>query len=211
MKARAIALALLTACAGEQAPWIAPYRAVPNVSAGRIDGRLAVGDSIDPQDIVVWLDDVRTGKPQPLPRRYQLDHERGKFSPRVQAAFVGGALLVRSLDATHFRVSFRRDAASDSVIASVEETGPGQVVPTARPLTREGIISAVTNEQRPARAWMLVFEQPYFAEPDSAGRFAMDSVPAGTWRMRAWHPRLGLRDTLVRVDSARVSFADVSY
>jgi hypothetical protein len=178
---------------------------------GRIDGRVALSAAVDPSEFIIWIDDVRAGKPLPLARRYEIDHARGAFLPRVQGALAGGALLVRSLDGTHFRATFRRFEPQDSTLAIVEETGAGQVVPTARPLAHEGMILAASDERSPARAWIRVFDQPYFTQPDSAARFALDSVPAGTWRLRAWHPSLGARLMLVTVDSAGVVFADLSY
>jgi hypothetical protein len=210
---RLLALAMLAACARERESILGArpaYRTAASSAIGRIDGRLAVPDGADPADFIVWLDGVRAGKPLPLARRYELDHARGAFVPRAQAALARGALLVRSLDDRHFRVTFR-DAASDSVLAIVDETGAGQVVPTARPLARDGTVIASSDERPAARAWIYVFDQPYFAQPDSAARFALDSVPAGAWRLRVWHPRLGERETLVTVDSAGVAFADVSY
>ena len=189
---------------------VPPYQEARSGAIGRIDGRVTFPPGVDPSDFVVWLDGVRAGKPLPLARRYEIDHERGAFAPQVQGALVGGALLVRSLDATHFRVTFTSEG-SDSVLAVVQETGVGQVVPTARPLVLEGMVLAASDERPPAQAWIRVFDQPYFAQPDSAGRFTIDSVPAGVWRMRAWHPRLGEREARVGVDSSGLSFADVVY
>ena len=210
----ALALMGVAACARERASDLPsdepPYQAVVSGAIGRIDGRVVLPAGADPGDVVLWLDDVRAGKPLSLARRYEIDHERGVFVPRVQGVLVGGALLVRSLDATHFRVSFRSEA-SDSVLAIVQESGEGEVVPTSRPLAREGLVTATSDERPAAPAWIFVFDQPYFAQPDSAGRFTLDSVPAGAWRLRAWHPRLGARDARIAVDSGGLAFADVSY
>ena len=208
-----LALAGVAACRAREIPRPLPeppYQEVRPGAIGRIDGRVTFPPGVDPSDFVVWLDGVRAGKPLPLARRYEIDHERGVFAPRVQGALLGGALLVRSLDATHFRVTFT-SGASENVLAIVQETGAGQVVPTARPLVFEGLVLAASDERPPAQAWIRVFDQPYFAQPDSAGRFTIDSVPAGVWRMRAWHPRLGEREARVGVDSSGLSFADVAY
>ena len=208
-----LALACVAACRAREAANplpVPPYQEVRSGAIGRIDGRITFPPGVAPGDIVLWLDDVRAGKALPLARRYEIDHERGAFAPQVQGALVGGALLVRSLDATHFRVTFTSEG-SDSVLAVVQETGVGQVVPTARPLVLEGMVLAASDERPASRAWIRVFDQPYFAQPDSAGRFTIDSVPAGAWRLRAWHPRLGEREARVAVDSGGLAFADVAY
>lgn len=37
---------------------------------------------------------------------------------------------------------------------------------------------------------ILVLPSPYFAKSDAHGRFAIRGVPAGTYKLRAWHERL---------------------
>lgn len=37
---------------------------------------------------------------------------------------------------------------------------------------------------------VLVFANPYFATTDDRGRFTIRDVPAGTYRLRAWHERV---------------------
>lgn len=37
---------------------------------------------------------------------------------------------------------------------------------------------------------ILVLENPYFARADDDGRFAITNVPAGTYRLKAWHERM---------------------
>ena len=37
---------------------------------------------------------------------------------------------------------------------------------------------------------VLVLENPYFASTDKKGRFSIPNVPAGTYKLKAWHERL---------------------
>jgi plastocyanin len=37
---------------------------------------------------------------------------------------------------------------------------------------------------------LLVLENPYFAVSDSSGRYKIENIPAGVYRLRAWHERL---------------------
>ncbi|HEX3799355.1 MAG TPA: carboxypeptidase regulatory-like domain-containing protein [Verrucomicrobiae bacterium] len=37
---------------------------------------------------------------------------------------------------------------------------------------------------------VLVLENPYFASTDAKGRYVISSVPAGTYKLKAWHERL---------------------
>ena len=43
------------------------------------------------------------------------------------------------------------------------------------------------------RAWVWGFDHPYFAVTDGHGRFDIPDVPAGSWRVVAWHEAVGYR------------------
>lgn len=41
-------------------------------------------------------------------------------------------------------------------------------------------------------AWIVVKENPYFALTDEEGRFTIEDVPPGTYKLQAWHESLGI-------------------
>ena len=51
--------------------------------------------------------------------------------------------------------------------------------------------------------WMLayvgVFDNPWFAVTDDAGAFAIKSVPEGSYKLVAWHERIGERRDKVMI------------
>jgi hypothetical protein len=151
-------------------------------------------------EVVVWLDDIRAGKPLPIARRYELSNERCLLEPRVQAALAGGMLNVKSADPLQHRTRLTRDGDS---IAVVEHTDAGSVVPVGRVLARPGVVAARSELHLWMRAWIQVFDHPYFAVTRADGQWALDSVPPGRWRLAAWHPRYGRRDTTVTVEAGQ--------
>ena len=54
-----------------------------------------------------------------------------------------------------------------------------------------------------ARAWVAVFDHPYVTTTERGGAFTIDSVPAGTYSLVAWHPRLGVVRQKVTVEAGR--------
>ena len=46
---------------------------------------------------------------------------------------------------------------------------------------------------------ILVLPTPYFAKADAKGRFVINNVPAGTYKLRGWHERLPAKDVEVTV------------
>ena len=47
-----------------------------------------------------------------------------------------------------------------------------------------------TPEQPWNRAWIAVFDHPYFTVADGAGKFVIEGLPPGTYTVKAWHERM---------------------
>jgi len=140
--------------------------------------------------VVVWIEGLRSGKPLPIERRFDITNDRCTLVPEVQAVIAGGTLNVRSLDAVEHQTRIvHRDG--NEVLATIRETDEGQVVPNERVLARPGILELACDVHVWTRAWIAVFDHPYFAVSGPDGSFVMDSLPPGTYQIRAWHPRLG--------------------
>ena len=159
-------------------------------------------------ETVVWLADIRGGKPVPLERRFAVENDDCKLVPRVQAALVGGTVNVGSEDAAVHRTRFVRQGANETV-ATVTEHDEGQVVPVSDILAQPGLL-AITCDNHPwTRGWIAVFDHPYFAVTAADGTFTLDQVPPGDYTLLAWHPRFGKVERRVHVDAGGRATADV--
>jgi Polysaccharide lyase family 4, domain II len=147
---------------------------------------------------VVWLVGVKGGKRLPLERRYELDIEGCTMRPRTQAVLVGGTLNVRNADKVVHKARFVRQGTRDP-LAVARYSDDGQVVPVSAALERPGLVEARCDVHPWSRAWVAVFDQPYFAVTRPDGSFTLDSVPPGKYELVAWHPRLGVVRDTVRV------------
>ena len=148
--------------------------------------------------VVVWIEGIRSGKPLPLERRFEITNERCLLAPEVQTAVAGGTLNVRSLDRVEHRTRItHRDRGE--VLATIRQTDEGQVVPNEHVLTRPGILHLSCDLHGWTHGWIAVFDHPYAAMSGDDGGFAMDSVPPGRYLIRGWHPRLGAIEDSVTV------------
>lgn len=164
------------------------------------------GDNLE--DVVVWLADTRAGKHLPIERRYELTNSDCALEPRVQAAVEGGMLNVRNADRSVHRTLF---LLGGDTVASVRETEAGQVVPTGKPLLHRGLVLVRSDRYPWSRAWIRVFDHPYFAVTNRDGIFTIDSVPPGDYKLMMWEPRLGVREQNVHVDPAKDSKLELSF
>jgi hypothetical protein len=153
---------------------------------------------------VVWLSGLRRGKALPTARRYEVTLERCQLTPRAQAVLAGGTLNVRSRDPLQTRFRFVRQPAGET-IGFVTENDDGQVVPVERVLRVPGQVD-VRNDTHPwVRGFLFIFDQPYFATTPPAGTFSLDDVPAGSYRLSAWHERFGRVDTTITVQPGQTA------
>jgi hypothetical protein len=140
---------------------------------------------------VVWLADVRSGRPVPLTKRFELIQTRCTFGPLVQVAIAGGALNVRSDDAVNTRTVVV-DTRTLDTLAVLPFNSPGALVPLDAQLRRPAMLEIRSTTHPWMEAWVAVLDHPYFATTGRDGSFAVEDIPAGSYKVKAWHPRFGL-------------------
>jgi hypothetical protein len=149
-------------------------------------------------EAVVWLADIRAGKPLPIERRFELANEGCLLTPRVQAVFAPGTLNMASQDVA-MHTNHIIDVATGELAGIAPFNDNGEVVPFDRLITRPSQLEITCQLHPWAKAWILVFDHPYFAVTERNGSFTIPDIPAGTYRVRAWHPKLGLKDQTVTI------------
>jgi len=149
-------------------------------------------------NVVVWLDGVRGGKPLPAEKRLELESDRCILTPRVQAAVTGSAVNVIGHD--EFRQHLRFLSAGDSAARAAILLGKDeQVIPTELPAKAPGLVIVRDADHAWPRAYVAVFDHPYFAVTKPDGSFTIDGVPPGKYTLMAWHERTGRTERAVEV------------
>ncbi len=178
---------------GARAPASLPGVAGATRCAGALEnGSLRVSASDGLRGAVVYLADVRAGKPAPLSLGGTLELGQCRFAPAVQlAAPIGTVMTVTNRDESPATVRLTRrgtGAAAGAAGADVEVVlsarGQGDVL-----LDRDGLLEASQPGGHPAAsAWVVVPPHPYYVVTDEQGRFRIDDVPAGEYTLVVWHP-----------------------
>jgi hypothetical protein len=140
---------------------------------------------------VVWLEGVRTGKSIGLERRVELESDHCKLTPRVQAAVVGSAVNIIGHDNLMQHLTFQASGEA-SPRATILLGGGEQVIPTELPFKTPGMVAVRDTGHVWTRAYLAVFDHPYFAVTSATGTFTIDSVPPGKYTLHAWHERGGV-------------------
>jgi hypothetical protein len=146
---------------------------------------------------VVWLTDIRSGKAFSLERRFELTNDKCILDPFVQVMSTNSTLNVANDDRTLHTNRFI-NVGTGEIAALAPFNDDGEVVPVDR--FKEPAEIEVVCEQHPwTHAWLAVLDHPYYAQTAATGTFTIEGIPAGRYRVRAWHPSLGHADDSVTV------------
>lgn len=153
------------------------------------------------QGAVVSLDsdeDVSTDGDLPLPIKLQ---SRGcRFHPRIQATRLDNYLTLNSGDeVTHNPHGWWNNK---KTIFNITLLNPTQTF--KRKLRWAGTYRVECDTHTWMKAYILVFEHPFYTVTDADGSFQLENVPAGTHTFRVWHEVLGEQTATVVVEPEKV-------
>ena len=71
-----------------------------------------------------------------------------------------------------------------------------------------GLVKVFCHIHSDMNGLVMVLDNPFFARPDASGRFEIDRVPPGTYRVVAWHERARPLETTIRIEPGHTSRLD---
>jgi len=156
---------------------------------------LVVGKGGALQYAVVYLADIQKGKPATA-ATVTLDQKACVYVPHVQAAVKGSKVVIRNSDPVMHNVHATLKAAG-RLLFNVGMPGQQNV---NKSLRRPGIAEVTCDAGHTwMKAFIYVFEHPYFAVTGADGAFRLTDVPPGTYKLTVWHETLGEKTQTVTV------------
>ena len=105
------------------------------------------------------------------------------FLPRVRVVQAGGRVAFPNRDSFDHNV-FTRSALGDFDLGLY---GRGET--KTAPFRKTGVYPIYCNIHARMVAYVLALETPYYTQPGADGRYVIPNVPAGTYKLVAWHER----------------------
>jgi plastocyanin len=147
-------------------------------------------------NVVVFLQDAPKLPSVPATRA-RIVQENETFVPRVVAITRGSTVDFPNAD------PFFHDVFSLSRSGSFDLGSYPRGQTKSQQFRRAGLIKVYCHIHSHMNASIMVFDHTFFTIPKADGTFTIDDVPPGTYKVSAWHERIGENTQSVRIDPGR--------
>jgi plastocyanin len=152
------------------------------------------------RNVIVYL---RNARPQSVaPMHVAIRQRNETFTPRVVAVTIGSEVEFPNDDPIYHNV-FSLSRAKNFNLGRYPRGDTRRVR-----FDKVGVVKVFCEIHSHMSAAVMVFDHPWFAMPDDAGRFVLKAVPPGDRQITAWHERLGDTTINLRVEPGRATTAD---
>ena len=152
-------------------------------------------------NVIVFLRDVPASTGLSTTRARMVQREES-FVPRVLAITRGSTVEFPNSDPFFHNVfSLSRGANFDLGRFPSGES-------RTRTFTQAGLVKVYCHIHSHMSASIMVFDHPHFTTPAADGRFVLDDVPVGTFRVSAWHERIGESAKPVTISAGQTTRAE---
>ena len=158
------------------------------------------------QNVVVYLEDAPPAPPRPMPA-VVLDQVSCRYVPHVLSLQTGQTLHVTSSDPTLHNVHGMCSANDPFNFALV---AAGQ----SRDLTfsRAEVFFPIRCDVHPwMKAYVCIFDHPYFTATKPDGSYEIHNVPPGTYTLIAWQEKYGTLKTRLKTENGRDTVTDFTF
>jgi plastocyanin len=160
-------------------------------------------------NVVVTIEGIRRGKKLPAAAASPvLDQRACDYKPHVQAVAVGSTIAILNSDDILHNIHGYLNGRE--TLFNIGQPVKGQR--NEKKLEREGVVNLQCDAGHTwMQAYIVVVGHPYFATTGSDGRFSLADVPAGSYKLKAWHEKLGTTESDVKVEPGAAARATFEY
>jgi Polysaccharide lyase family 4, domain II len=173
--------------------------ALSNGNGRRLLKEVNVGESGGLKDVVIVVEGVQSGKPFTFTDA-QVEANVCQFLPFVTVVSDKRELTVTNRDpVSHDIQGYAYDQAGVDIVLhrpSLKATGTTDVVNLVK---GRKVFTMQCGMHPYMQNWGYAIDNPYYAVTNQEGAFVIGDLPAGTYRIKAWHPALGFQEQDVTV------------
>jgi plastocyanin len=143
-------------------------------------------DYSDLHEFVVYIDQPLAEKRAPPTAPVEVVVQKdASFTPHVLPLLVGTTVAWPNHDEIYHNAFSFSDAKPFDLGLYSSKDEPKRIT-----FDKPGRVDVFCSIHKDMHCVILVLENPYYASVDAQGRFKIANVPAGAYKLRAWHERL---------------------
>jgi hypothetical protein len=170
-----------------------------------------VGQGGGLKDVVVVVEGVQSGKPFTFTNA-QVEANVCQFLPFVTVVSDKRQLTVTNWDpVSHDIQGYTYDQAGVDIVlhrSSLKATGTTDIVHLVK---GRKVFTMQCGMHPYMQNWGYAIDNPYYAVTDQYGSFFIGDLPSGTYRLKAWHPILGVQERELTVEPNGTVTLDVRF
>jgi hypothetical protein len=152
-------------------------------------------------DAVVWIDDIQHGKPFAFPLA-QIEQKDCTYVPHVMIMQAGDVKITSDDPIPHNVHTYAQN--NQEYNESMNQLRRQVSLGFARP----DVISVRCDLHAWMQAYVVIAKNPYYVISDKGGKFTLDGVPAGHYRLKVWSESLGGSEQEIVVEQSKPTRAD---
>jgi hypothetical protein len=166
----------------------------------------------------VFLDKIKAGKKWPAPEggNYLITQKGCRFLPWAQV-IKPGPVTVRNSDKgvlhninTREMIGVEKGRVVKRTMFNFGQPDPGDIEQSIKP-RRSSYIGINCEAHNFMFGFMMAPKHPYAVVVNDDGSYSIGDVPPGKYKLKAWHPRLGIKKTKIKVDAGGKVEANFSF
>ncbi|HJP37238.1 MAG: carboxypeptidase-like regulatory domain-containing protein [Gammaproteobacteria bacterium] len=167
----------------------------------------------------VFIDKIKEGKAwaEPEGGNYVINQEGCRFRPWAQV-MKPGPIIIRHSDPdsvlhninTREMIGVEKGKIVKRTMFNFGQPEPGDIEKKLTP-RRSPFIAMNCEAHNFMFGFMMAPKHPYAVVVGEDGSYSIDNVPPGTYKVKAWHPRFGLKETELTVPEGGSVEADFSF
>lgn len=163
------------------------------------------------KDVVVVVEGVQKGKPFDFTDA-KMEANICQFLPFVTVVSDKRELTVTNRDpVSHDIQGYAYDQAGVDIVLHRPSLQSSGTTDTVQLVKGRKIFTMQCGRHPYMQNWGYAIDNPYYAVTDLGGSFSIGDLPPGTYRIKAWHPALGIQERDVTVKPNEAATLDLQF
>ncbi|MCK5875988.1 MAG: hypothetical protein KAG43_00015 [Candidatus Marithrix sp.] len=162
-------------------------------------------------NVVVYIDKIKAGKPFPENiGDLAIDQLGCEFSPFLGVMANGNKLSAKNSDSVAHNIhTYELIGKAKKTVTNVSQPDKDSVVTKEIKLKRGTAMKVECDQHDFMHSFVFVAKTPYFAIVDADGNYEINDIPAGKYKIKAWHGTL--KNPKAKVEVSADSITEINF